>query len=129
MKQKLFTERAEDGLSSPMDLSSICVCRTAGRMDSQPCSPNMPLIWGKIRNKCGKDVAAHFRDTGLQLECLLWEPWEEGLTLGIPTSQQLPRAHCSKSGYFPGVSGHSTRHTMVGHENFGLKSQHLSSLF
>lgn len=65
----------------------------------------------------------------LQLECLLWEAWEEGLTLGIPTSQQLPRAHCSKIGFFPRVSGHSTQHIMVGHESFSLKSQHLQSLF
>lgn len=63
-------------------------------MDSQPCSPNLPLIWGKIREQGGKDVAAHFRDTGLlQLECLLWDAWKEGFNSGhlnFPTAAQGP---------------------------------------
>lgn len=30
---------------------SSCVWRKADWIDSQPCSPNLPLIWGKIREQ------------------------------------------------------------------------------
>lgn len=60
-----------------MGLSPSVCTREARWMDSQPPSPG--------GGNGGEHVAAYFRDPGLQLECLLWEAWEEELTLGTPT--------------------------------------------